>query len=233
MRTAIQVADSVQISGDLTMDEPSRLFAGCSVSNSHIGAFSYVSPGTSLHKVTIGRYCSIGDGVKILSQHPHDTLTTSPFPYQRIFQPPFDADPVQDYAHILPTRIGNDVWIGSGAKIKCGITIGDGAIIGAGAVVTRDVAPFHIVGGVPAKLIRLRFSKQLIARINQLAWWHYNLIGAALNWQDPQATLDQIQNQIQTGHLQPHHAKTFKIFTQEGRVHAQLLDRDPILQAGR
>lgn len=82
MQTALQVAASVRLAGVVVVDEPARLFAGCSLSDSQIGAFSYVSPGTSLHSVSIGRYCSIGDGVQILSQHPRGSLTTSPFSYQ-------------------------------------------------------------------------------------------------------------------------------------------------------
>jgi acetyltransferase-like isoleucine patch superfamily enzyme len=232
MSTALQVAASVSLSGDVFIDEPSRLFAGCALSNSHIGAFSYVSPGASLHSVTVGRYCSIGDGVQILSQHPHGSLTTSPFVYQRVFAAPFDAEPLHGYARVLPTKIGNDVWIGSGAKIKSGITIGDGAVIGAGAVLTRDVVPYSIVGGVPAEVIRNRFSEELIAQIRHLAWWQYNLVGLPLDWQDPQAAMDEIVGHIRAGALQAYHAKTYKIWIEAGKVLAKLFDRETDPNAG-
>ena len=68
-------------------------------------------------------------------------------------------------------KIGNDVWIGSGVTIMSGLTIGDGSVIAAGSVVTKNVGPYEIVGGNPAKLIRARFSKEMIERLLQLAWW--------------------------------------------------------------
>lgn len=224
MQTALQIASSVNLSGQVFLDEPARLFSGCSLSNSKIGAFSYVSPGASLHSVSVGRYCSIGDGVQILSQHPHGSLTTSPFPYQRVFAAPFDAEPVHDYSRVLPTRIGNDVWIGSGAKLKSGITIGDGAVIGAGAVVTHDVEPFSIVGGVPAELIRLRFSEELIAQIKQLAWWQYNLVGVRLDWTNPARAIEEVARLIQAGDLKQYHARRYKIWIQAGSVNAKRIE---------
>lgn len=224
MDIACQVAANVNLSGEVLLDEPARLFAGCTLSNTQIGAFSYVSPGASLHSVSVGRYCSIGDSVQILSQHPHGSLTTSPFPYQRVFAPPFDAQPVHHYSRVLPTRIGNDVWIGSGAKIKSGITIGDGAVIGAGAVVTRDVEPFSIVGGVPAEIIRLRFSEELIAQIKQLVWWQYNLVGLELNWTKPASAIEEIARLIQSCDLKQYHARRYKIWIQAGNVHAKRIE---------
>jgi tetrahydrodipicolinate N-succinyltransferase len=71
--------------------------------------------------------------------------------------------------------IGNDVWIGAGALILSGVTIGDGAIVGAGSVVTHDVPPYAVVGGVPAKIIRFRYNKDQIEALLKIAWWNWNI----------------------------------------------------------
>ncbi len=128
-------------------------------------------------KLIIGKFCSIACGAKFLfnsANHTFASLSTYPFP---IFFETWGFD-VQQIATAWDNKgdiiIGNDVWIGYEAVILSGVTIGDGAIIGARAVVTKDVAPYTIVGGLPAKPIRKRFSEENIAKLLKLQWWNWS-----------------------------------------------------------
>lgn len=124
----------------------------------------------------IGKFCSIACGVKFLfnsSNHTMRSLSTYPFP---LF---FDewgldkADITDSWDNKGDIVIGNDVWIGYEAVIMAGVTIGDGAIIGTRAVVTKDVPPYTIMGGVPAKTIRNRFSNEVISSLLEIRWWDW------------------------------------------------------------
>lgn len=127
-------------------------------------------------RLIIGKFCSIASGSKFLSNsanHALGSLSTYPFP---LFFEQWDlkresiTDAWDNKGDIV---IGNDVWIGYGAVILAGVTIGDGAIIGARALVKRNVEPYTIVAGIPAKPIRKRFSEQTVSRLLQIKWWDW------------------------------------------------------------
>ena len=174
-----------------------------------LGAYSAVSPANgrekSLRAVKIGRYCSIAADVWTSTcEHPSDHLTTSLLPYGRYAfgwlarfrggMPPPLSDAMRS------VTIGHDVWIGAGAFIKGGVTVGDGAIVGAHAVVTKDVPPYAIVGGVPARVIRYRFDEATIRELQELRWWDYDLAALEpLDWHDVKACLARIRACIQAG----------------------------------
>lgn len=147
-----------------------------------IGRFSYGVPNLtwkqteSNFSLTIGAFCSIADNVKIFvgtaGRHTIDLVST--YPIGLIFGGFPGADGSAVHQGNLSVSIGSDVWIGRDVTIMAGVKIGHGAVIGCGSVVTKDVEPYHIVGGVPAKKIRLRFSEENIAKLLKLEWWHWN-----------------------------------------------------------
>ena len=135
-------------------------------------------------KLVIGKFCSIACGAKFLfnsANHALGSLSTYPFP---IFFEEWGL-PVEDiprsWDHKGDIVVGNDVWIGDEAVVLAGVTIGDGAVVGARAVVTRDVPPYTIVGGVPAKPIRRRFDGGVIERLSALRWWDWPVERIAAN----------------------------------------------------
>lgn len=125
-------------------------------------------------KLIIGKFCQIASGVTFImngANHLQDSVSTFPF---AIFGEDWkDAMEGKSYPTKGNTEIGNDVWIGFDATIMPGVKIGDGAIIGSKSVVTKDVEPYSIVGGNPAKLIRKRFSEQRIEELLEMQWWDW------------------------------------------------------------
>lgn len=163
------------------------IFDKSQVVNCQIGLCTYIANNSNLYSSRIGRFCSIGPYVKtIVGRHPTMAfISTYPsFYYDTTDQLGFTFYSGKSLYNTCPKPltedkydivIGNDVWIGASVIILGGITIGDGAIIAAGAVVTKDVEPYSIVGGVPAKLIRYRFSSATIQRLLKDKWWNKDL----------------------------------------------------------
>jgi virginiamycin A acetyltransferase len=142
-----------------------------------MGDFSYGTPKVlswrTDDKLAIGKFCMFAHGVIVLSGGEHDLSRVTCYPLRKNITFEKSSGDL-DSASKGSVIIGNDVWVGAGAIILSGVNIGDGAIVAAGSVVTKDVPPYSIVGGNPAKLIRFRFSEDQIAKLLSISWWNWS-----------------------------------------------------------
>lgn len=155
---------------------------GSSLIYSKLGYGSYITQNSRLERSLIGRYTSIASRVEtIVGDHPtQQWVSTYPafFSYESVSGVNFGAE--EGYREIryaeepYYVKIGNDVWIGQGASLMQGVTVHDGAVVAAGAVVVKDVPPYAIVGGVPARVLRYRFEKEEIEKLLQVKWWNHD-----------------------------------------------------------
>ena len=140
-----------------------------------IGDFTYGQP--NVHswgegaKLKIGKFCSIASGVNIYLGGNHNTEFASTYPFNKLLDNFSDIQ-----GHPLSNgdvNIGNDVWLADGCTIMSGVTIGDGAVVANRALVTKDVPPYSIVGGIPAEIIKMRFDSKTIAKLLDIKWWNW------------------------------------------------------------
>ena len=142
-----------------------------------LGDYSYIVNDGNVAYTTIGKFCSIAAMTRINpGNHPMQRASQSHFSYRasRYFAGAADDADFFDWRRAHAVTIGHDVWIGHGAIVLPGRSIGTGAVIAAGAIVTKDVAPYAIVAGNPARLIRMRFANDIAARLLRLAWWDWS-----------------------------------------------------------
>ena len=161
-----------------------RVGPRCSLTEVAFGAYSYIVSDASAIYAEIGKFCSIAQGARINpGNHPLHKPALHHFTYRSISYDVGDDDDEAffEWRRSHPVHIGHDVWIGHGAIVLPGVTIGTGAAVGAGAVVSRDIPPFTVAVGTPARPIRDRFSAAVQQGLTDLAWWdweHERLRGA-------------------------------------------------------
>ncbi len=182
---------------------------GCIVSKkAKIGRYTYARPGTKIrYAAVIGRFCSIAEDVDINAfEHPTDWLSTHPFQFNNFHFGREKSHPnyirrqyrkVEKIQHkqLPDVVVGSDVWIGAKAIVRRGVVVGDGAIIGAGSFVNKDVPPYAIVAGTPARVIKFRFPEEIILKLLEIRWWEFLVPFdmKAVRFDDINVALEQIE----------------------------------------
>jgi len=170
------IAKDAKVGKNTVLNAPVRLVGTANVKHScNIGNYTFINSGTTLFPATkMGKFCSIGKNCELGAfDHPTTWLSSSAIQYNLKLHFPDYIEDFEQKKIIRPseTVFGNDVWVGSLAVVKRGLTIGNGAIIAGGSVVVKDVPPYAIVGGVPAKVLKYRFDEETIERLEKLQWW--------------------------------------------------------------
>ena len=196
-------ATSVNLHAPLQFAPPVRLYP-CTISNQcKIDAFSYVAPNASLHATHIGRYCSIGDHVTILSSHPTDRISSHPFTYENIFRQPFQTPPdgLAPFPNKLPTTtIGHDVWIGAGVRIKAALpsVMVVLSVLAVWSPKTSQTTALSVVCSSHSQAFRWRLLKINTTMVAIQPHW------SEFTWDDIHATLDQLEVKVVAGELVPY-----------------------------
>lgn len=217
------------VDGSLSFERPAYPF-GHRLKNCTLGAFCFFNAAgrTSAYRVRFGRYSQIGESSIIgPPEHPQTGFSNHPFAFTRPSLMP-SIYRLPDFARLAPeesagpsyvdtvnndTVIGHEAYLGAGCFVKRGVTIGDGALIGARSVVTRDIPPYAIAVGSPARIVRLRFADKLVERLLQLQWWRYDLSPHrdSLDFMQIEPTLAGLEALRAEGKLEPLRPDSFKL----------------------
>jgi acetyltransferase-like isoleucine patch superfamily enzyme len=204
LKLKVKIHPTVYISKKTIFGGYNVIHNNVNIVNSTLGYATYVGKNCLMPNVFIGSYCSISENVKVLPYtHPTSLhVSTHPAFFSLLKQSGFTFVKKQSFQEQLffdkekgvNVKIGNDVWIGSNVLIMGGVEIGDGAIVAAGSIVVKNVPPYAIMGGVPAKVIRYRFNEEQVKILSKIKWWY-----KSPNWLEENAELfTNIENFIST-----------------------------------
>lgn len=209
-----------------TFEDPVAVNRAGFMGECEVGHLTYIGSGSSIVATRIGRFGAIAPHASVGSaEHPTDWLSVHPFQYKGTANfrgSDWYENIVGDESFLgnkRATVIGNDVWLGERVFIKRGVVIGDGAIVAAGSVVTKNVEPYAIVGGIPAKLIRYRFPEELVERLLRISWWNYDLspIRKNLDFKNPAKAADQLEEALNGNLIQALHPPKYRMRPKEGK----------------
>ena len=180
----IKIGQNSRVTMNCIFGEYVTIYDNVSLHKCVVGDFTFIASDSLIYNTKIGKFCSIASGVKCgLGIHPSRTfVSTHPAFYSTKKQAQITFADKCYFEENKSVLIGNDVWIGANAVLLDGIKVGDGAIIAAGAVVTKNVPPYAIVGGVPAKIIKFRFRSDQIEFLMKFKWWEKEVGWLRKNW---------------------------------------------------
>lgn len=163
-------ADETLILGRKTfIYPPSWIYDTC------IGDYTYIATNAHISKTEIGKFCSVGPNLVCgWGIHPTNGISTHPMFYSTMKQNGMTLSDINKVEERKPITIGNDVFIGANVTILDGVTIGNGAVIGAGAVVSKDIPPYAVAVGCPIRIIKYRFSEEIIKKLKDIKWWDFD-----------------------------------------------------------
>lgn len=231
----------VNRSGKIMIESPARFGKNTMISCNSWGGFSFCHNNSFIRAEGIGRYCSIAPNVAIgMGEHDYKSISTSiafemnPSERFAVFSGLLEDKSFVKFIHEERNkrnrvrtrnyrgggRIGNDVWIGTNVTILSGVNVGDGAVIAAGSIVTKDVEPYSIVAGNPAKEIKKRFDLQIIEKLLDIQWWNYSpdIFNHCNYINDISKTLEVIQKKIECGKASMYNPEVFRIMIREGTI---------------